>query len=340
MNIAAIIVNYRTPHLTLKCLEALSNERKFLPDLKAIVVDNGSCDDSGPILSDAIEQSSFSEWVEYLPLSLNGGFGWGNNQAILHLLKRQARPEAFFLLNPDTVIERGALRSLVDYLIEQPDAGAVGSQLVNPDGSLAGSAFRFPTVAREFIRGINLGRIGRVLGIAPTLVPYGTRGAVDWVTGASVLLRREALEQVGLFDTGFFLYFEEVELMHRLGRHGWVAYHCPESRVTHIAGASSGVVDGKTAGNHVPPDYVFRSRRRFFVLTGGKSKALWANLAWLTGDSLRRAIATISGRRTVGSAAESKALLRIGLRANEKDAMAAFDTVDHDVGGLPAWMNS
>ena len=338
MRIAAIIVNYRTPQLALKCLAALDKERESFPDLKAVVVDNASGDDSVRLLSSAIESFQLSDWVQFLPLPLNGGFGWGNNQAILHLLEGGERPDAFFLLNPDTILARGALRTLADCLTSHPDAGAAGSQLVNPDGSLAGSAFRFPTIAREFVRGVGIERVGRLLGIAPALFPYGEMGRVDWVTGASVLLRTKALLEAGLFDTGFFLYFEEVELMRRLARHGWFAYHCPASMVIHAAGASTGVIDGKAAGKGVPPDYVFHSRRRYFALTLGKRRALLANLAWLAGDLLGGVIALARGKRRPDAMAESAALLRIGLRARAQDALAAFERLHDNVGRRPAWM--
>lgn len=339
MRIVAIIVNFQTPQLVLKCLAALGNERRFLPDLRAVVVDNASCDESVPLLSAAIKSSPLRDWVQFLPLSLNGGFSWGNNQAILHVLQSCEKPDAFYLLNPDTVITSGALRSLVDCLTSHPDSGAVGSQLRNPDGSLAGSAFRFPTVAREFVRGVGIERVGQLLGIAPVLFPYGVRGRVDWVTGASVLLRTKALDEAGLFDTGFFLYFEEVELMRRLAGHGWFAYHCPESMVFHEAGASTGVIDGKAAGKRVPPDYVFRSRRRYFALTLGKRRALLANLAWMAGDLLGGAIALARGRWARGRMAECAALLRIGLRARDQDSLAAFERLDDNVGKRPAWMD-
>ncbi len=338
MNIAAIIVNYRTPHLALKCLEALSQERKRLNHLRALIVDNASGDESVSMLSKAITEPELRDWVNLLPLPMNGGFGWGNNQGMLHLLQHESKPDAFFLLNPDAAIEPGALEALVACLSEHPDAGAVGSQLLNPDGSHAGSAFRFPTVAREFIRGVGIGRIGRVLRVAPIVMPFGIKGAVDWVTGASVLLRTKALEESGLFDTGFFLYFEEVELMHRLSRKGWAAYHCPQSRVIHLAGASTGVVDGQTSGNRVAPDYVFHSRRRYFALTGGKSKAFIANSAWLIGDLMRQVIKPTTRGSASNGASERSVLLRLGLRARPHDASAAFDRVDDRPGGRPAWM--
>lgn len=339
MRIAAVIVNYRTPQLVLQCLEALALERSAFPELRAIVTDNGSADGSDAFLTAELEKMPFTAWVSFMPLPLNGGFGWGNNQAILHLLQSDEPPDAIYLLNPDTRAEPGALVALVRDMERRSDAGAIGSQLLHQDGSLAGSAFRFPSVAREFTRGLGIGAVERLLRIRPTLVPYGQRGPVDWVTGASVLLRSEALRIAGLFDTGFFLYFEEVELMHRLRRHGWIAYHCPESRVVHIAGASTGVVDGKQAGRRSPPDYIFHSRHRYFALTGGKMRALLADLAWFLGDGLARiAWAILPGRTAQDSRDERLTLRRLGLGGNADLGLPAVARVTDAPGTPPAWM--
>lgn len=340
MRIAAVIVNYRTPQLVLQCLEALAVERTAFPDLRAIVTDNGSADGSAAFLAAELEKMPFAAWVSFMPLALNGGFGWGNNQAILHLLQSDEPPDAIYLLNPDTRVEPGALAALVRDMERRSDAGAVGSQLLHQDGSLAGSAFRFPSVAREFARGLGIGAVERILRIQPMLVPYGERGPVDWVTGASVLLRSEALRIAGLFDTGFFLYFEEVELMHRLRRHGWIAYHCPESRVVHIAGASTGVVDGKLAGRRSPPDYIFQSRHRYFALTGGPKSVLLADLVWLFGNGISRFGRVVLPKKFAqDDRAETQTLLRIGLGAKAKAAQPAI-TYPSDVPGTPpVWMS-
>lgn len=340
MQITAIIVNYRTPELVIRCLEALASERVRTTELTALVVDNASGDDSIKVLTEAIDRPPLSDWVRFVPLPVNGGFGWGNNQAMLHVLQSGALPDAFFLLNPDTVIEQGALQALMRALNRHQDAAAVGSQLLNTDGTLSGSAFRFPTIGREFIRGLGVGKVGRLLGIPPVLVPYGVSGPVDWVTGASVLIRTRALEQCGMFDTGFFLYFEEVELMHRLGLSGWRIYHCPESRVVHVAGASTGLVDGKLANEKGPPDYLFQSRKRYFALSGGKARVLLANLAWLAGDALSGVVAPFKGMRVRRhSLAERKALLKNGLAARSHDTVPAIGYTDENAGDMPAWMN-
>jgi len=339
MRIAAIIVNYRTPQLVLQCLTALAVERDALPELRAIVVDNGSDDESAAVLSRELEKMPLASWVRFFPLPLNGGFGWGNNQAILHLLQGKDPPEAIYLVNPDTRIEPGALVALVRDMERRSDAGAIGSQLLQEDGSFAGSAFRFPSVMREFTRGLAIGAVERMLRIQPMLIPYGQREPVDWVTGASVLLRSEALRIAGLFDTGFFLYFEEVELMHRFRRHGWKSYHCPESRVVHIAGASTGVVNGKLVGDRIPPDYVFHSRHRYFALTGGKMHAVLADLAWFLGEGLGRIVwAVLPGRKAQDNRPERQTLCRLGLGGKAELGVPTVARVTDASGIPPAWM--
>lgn len=341
MQIAAVIVNYRTPAMVLACLDSLGQERVALPGLKAVVVDNASGDDSAEILTARLGDAPYADWVQFIPLPLNGGFGWGNNEAILRLLADAAAPEAILLLNPDAMVEPGALVALVEDMRLRPDAGAIGSQLVNVDGSLSGSAFRFPTISREFMRGLGIARLGRVLGIKPVLVPLGERGPVDWATGASVLLRTMALRDAGLFDTGFFLYFEEVELMHRFGRHGWKCYHCPESRVVHVAGASTGVVDGQSKSLRAPPDYIFHSRHRYFALTAGRSSALFADIAWLAGVAVRRIIGFFWTSRAVPDAKpERDALLRIGLGAHRQHSIPAVTGPSDRPGSRPKWMDA
>lgn len=338
MRVTVVIVNYGTADLVVSCLESLGGERLQLPGLKVIVVDNASTDDSAQILSRRLREPDFADWVEFMPLGINGGFGWGNNQAILSALQSEDSPDAILLLNPDARIEAGAVAALVSDMARHDEAASVGSQLVNEDGSLSGSAFRFPTIGREWVRGHGLGILARLFRIAPTSMPFGYSGPVEWVTGACVLMRSAALREAGLFDTGFFLYFEEVELMHRFRRLGWKNYHCPTSRVVHLAGASTGVVDGKLSGRAPPPDYVFEARRRYFVLTHGRLYALLANLAWMAGDLAGRAVAAIFPRRAAHLLySERAALLKVGILAKHRDAVPAITKWDEAPGLPPAW---
>ena len=340
--LAVVTVNYRTPDLVIRCLDSLLAERAAIGDsLEVIVVDGGSGDGSAEKLRRHLEQERFAGWTTLLALEINGGFGWANNQALLRLLQRENPPELIHLLNPDTVIEPGALTRLADAMRAHPGCGAAGSQLIDEDGGLAGSAFRFPTPAREFLGGSNTAALGRLIGVKSVLVEPGYGGEVDWVTGASVMFRAQALREVGVFDDGFFLYFEEIELMHRLRRAGWSVRHVPESRVWHVGGAATGVNGHDPKQVRRRPAYWYRSRRRFFALTQGRSAAFAAGLGWISGEALwrvRKAITRKSGRVEVPHQRED--LLGHGLWPDTEDLTSHARPWDHPPGAAPAWMES
>jgi N-acetylglucosaminyl-diphospho-decaprenol L-rhamnosyltransferase len=337
-HIAVVMVNFRTPELTLEALSGLDGEREYLPNLRVIVLENGSGDNSASILTAGLAAEKFSDWAELRVSPINGGFGWANNQAILEVLNGETPPDYVYLLNPDALVEPGALVRLVERLAATPRAAAVGSQLVEPDGRLAGSAFRFPTISREFVRGSKTQLLGRLLGIAPMLVASANFCRADWVTGASVLLRSAALREVGLFDDGFFLYFEEVELMHRLTRAGWEMWHDPTSRVVHIGGASTGVVSGVQQATKPMPTYWFESRRRYFARTSGRSSARLASLAWLAGHALGTIRKWIKPGRAIDDIPfELRDFLAHGLSAHDADLAAAIPDFKTGLGKPPAW---
>jgi GT2 family glycosyltransferase len=335
--IAVVIVNFRTPGLALGAVDALIGERPAEPGLRVIVVDGGSGDGSAERLRAGLAEPARTGWTELLACDLNGGFGWANNQAMLRLLQGSDPPDYIHLLNPDTVIEPGAVSRLADVLDAYPGCAAVGSQLLEPDGSPSGSAFVWPTIASELDRGAKLGLLGRLLGLKPfeTAAPAGE---VDWATGASVMLRSRALREVGLFDTGFFLYFEEVELMWRMAEAGWAIRHEPASRVAHVGGAATGVNGSRPDARRPPrPAYWYESRRRFLALTQGQAKAMIASLAWLGGH------ASLKARRLIGSGGQqpmvdrdARRLLQHGLApATISPAITRWDDPPD---APPAWM--
>lgn len=338
-NVAVVIVNYRTPELTKACIAALAKEREQLPRLRAMVVDGGSGDGSAAALDEALAHPDYADWVEFLPLPINGGFGWANNQAILMLARREIPPEFIHLLNPDTEVMPGAVVRLVQYLRSCPRVAAVGSQLLEIDGSLAGSAFSFPTIRGEFSRGAGTGALDRLLKVPPISVEASEAMEVDWVTGGSVLLRLDALREVGLFDEGFFLYNEEVELMWRLRKAGWAIATEPASRVRHLGGGATGVNDRITGARVEPrrPAYLFRSRTRFFGLTRGPLVASLAFAAWVAGHAIWRM------RRLVGVPIgkpvdhQFRDHLRQGFPRGH-DFTAAVATLESNPGRAPAWM--
>ena len=340
--IAVVIVNYRTPDLVLALLETLEPVREQFPETMILIVDGGSGDNSADKIGVAITDLRWREWVELLDLGINGGFGWANNQAILRLARKQPRIEYFYLINPDTMIEPDAVSKLVEVFEQVPNAGAVGSLLLDQDGAPTGSVFRFPSIGREFLRGIQVGAIGRALGIKPIAITCDHVTEADWVTGASVMLRRDALERCGLFDTGFFLYFEEVELMWRMKKAGFIILHQPASRVYHIGGAATGMTYNRKDIKTDPPlpDYWYASRRRMFVLTGGKTTFALANMAWLAGRSILKSLQILGLKRGARmNANEFSTIIANGIFARATE-LPRHERLADCPGHIPAWLQA
>jgi GT2 family glycosyltransferase len=331
-DVAVVIVNYRTPELTARCLAALEREKRRLPKLRAVVVDGGSGDGSADVLSKTVADPQFSEWVSFLPLAINGGYGWANNQAILGLAREPNPPEFIHILNPDAEVSEGAVMRLVEEMQAQPRCGAAGSQLLSPDGRAVPSAFRFPSIGRELVAAAGSEALGRLLGIASTVVKVNENAEVDWVSGASVMLRSKTLRDAGLFDDGFFLYFEEVELMHRMKSKGWSVRHVPESRVVHIEGASAG---GPAA--RAQPRTWYESRRRYFALTRGRMSLVAANLARVVGRAVGLAKDMVRPSDG-GDATRIGDLLRSGFWPRTGDQRSSVPACGDPPGKPPAWM--
>lgn len=327
-----MIVNYRTPELTRRCLAALQRERRLLPKLRAVLVDGGSGDGSADALAAAITDPEYSDWVSFLPLAINGGYGWANNQAILRLAREPNPPEFIHILNPDAEVSGGAVMRLVEELRAHPRCGAAGSRLLTPDGRTVPSAFRFPSIGRELVAASGSEALGRILGVAPTVIDAKNSVEVDWVSGASVMFRSDTLRDAGLFDDGFFLYFEEVELMHRMKARGWAVRHVPDSRVVHIEGASTG---GPAA--RAQPRTWYESRRRYFALTSGRMSVVAADLARLAGRAARFAKRLL---RRPGSddSIRTGDLLRSGLRSRLQDRRPSIPHWGDAPGKEPKWM--
>lgn len=297
-DLAVIVVNYRTPDLSIDCLASLDAEREAIPGLRAIIVDGGSGDGSAETIAEAIASRGYGSWVTLLALPINGGFGYANNQAIFALRDTGALPAFLCLVNPDALVRPGALSALRDRLIATPRAGAVGARLEQEDGSVQASAFHFPSLRSEFCRGARTNALYRLLRQPQLVIASDTARQVPWVTGAAVAFRRSALENVGLFDDGFFLYFEETELMNRLAEAGWEIWHEPDARIVHLGGRATGLRDPKS-GRMLPkrlPRYWYDSRRRYFARTGGAARVLATGTAYLAGRLIWQMRCALSSR--------------------------------------------
>jgi N-acetylglucosaminyl-diphospho-decaprenol L-rhamnosyltransferase len=286
LEVAVIIVNYRSAELTLRALASLAKERENPAlGLSVVVVENDSGD--AERLRAGIAES-YASFAQLVVSPVNGGFGAGNNLGVRTLLAAGSEAQAFHFLNPDTVVHPGAVVALARFLQTHPRAGAVGSRFEHADGTPWPIAFRFPTPLGEIESGACLGLVSRLLKQHTVALELGEQPEqVDWLSGASMMMRRDVLESVGGFDETYFLYFEETDLCLRTKLAGWEIWYVPESRVMHIRGQSTGV----TALDEKPkrlPRYWFESRRRYFAKNHGLAYAAAADLAFLAGNGIGR----------------------------------------------------
>lgn len=288
MPLFVVIINYRTPSLTIDCLRSLVDEVRSQPGTQVVVSDNASGDGSVEQIQAAIETEGWGDWTSLMPLEYNGGYAFGNNAVIREVLKLSAPPPYVLLLNPDTIVRPGAIQALVSFMDEHPDVGIAGSRLEDPDGTPQRSAFRFPNILSELDSGLRLGVVSKLLSkwvVAPSVPEENCQ--TDWVAGASMIIRREVFEAVGLLDEKYFMYYEEVDFCLKANKSGWSCWYVPQSRVVHLVGQSSGVTDTKRPPKRLPK-YWFDSRRRYFLQNYGWLQAAVADAAWVFGFVLWR----------------------------------------------------
>ncbi len=228
MDLSVVIVNYNTCDLLRNCLSSLYASKGDL-SFEAIVVDNDSSDGSVRMLQQEFPQ------VQSIRSPRNLGFGSANNLGL-----QVAKGSFLLLLNPDTVLPPTALQGMLGFMLLHSEAGVVGPKLVLADGSLDLACRRsFPTLEVALYRLLGLSkryphspRFNRYnLGyLDPDLV-----SEVDSVVGACMLIRKEALENAGLFDERFYMYAEDIDLCYRIKvDHGWKVYYNPQVVVTHF----------------------------------------------------------------------------------------------------------
>lgn len=291
-----VIVNYRTPELTIDCLRSLSDEVCAMSGVHVVVTDNSSGDQSVAMIGEAIAQEGWANWVTLTPLEKNGGFAYGNNAAIRPALQSANPPTYVLLLNPDTVIRPNAIQTLVQFMDQHPQVGIAGSRLEDPDGTPQCSAFRFHTLLSEIDSGLRLGLISRLLNhwvVAPAVSDVAC--PTDWVAGASMIIRREIFEAVGLMDEEYFMYYEEMDFCLQAQRAGWPCWYVPESHVVHLVGQSSGVTDTKRPPKR-RPQYWFDSRRRYFLKNHGPAYTALTDLVWAISFGLWRIRRALQGK--------------------------------------------
>jgi N-acetylglucosaminyl-diphospho-decaprenol L-rhamnosyltransferase len=287
--VLCVILNWRTADMTCRATEAALVAMEGIEGAITLV-DNDSGDGSFEALTAAFGQNPR---VRVIQSGRNGGYGAGNNVGIRAGLPDGRVPDYVYILNSDAFPAPDAIRILRDHLDMHPATGFGGSHIHGPDGAPHTTAFRFPTALGEFEDAAKTGPITRLLRrwvVAPPLPT--TTCTVDWLAGASVMMRRSVLDRIGLFDEAFFLYYEETDLCRRAARAGWPTVYVVESRVMHIGSVSTGMKEWARV-----PDYWFRSRRHYFEKNHGRAYALLATAARLAGIGLY-ALRMVGGRRS------------------------------------------
>lgn len=240
-DLGIVIVNWNVRDLLRACLRSLfADLERAGAEAQVWVVDNASSDGSAEMVAAEFPQ------VRLVASAENLGFAAGNNlalQAILDAPHATRTTHHVWLLNPDTEVLPGATAALLAALEGHPRAGVVGARLLNPDGSLQQSAFRFPGLVQLLFELFPLPpRFYEtpLNGRYPRRLYEGQRPfAVDHPLGASMMVRAEAIAQVGLLDEGYRMYCEEIDWCWRMRRAGWQALCAPAARVVHYGGQST-----------------------------------------------------------------------------------------------------
>jgi GT2 family glycosyltransferase len=292
--LSIIIVSWNTRNLLADCLESVSLDLSTSHlSAEVVVVDNASHDGTADMV-----RSRFG-WARLIANSDNLGFARANNQAL-----RTTTGRYVLLLNPDTRLEPGALQTMVGFLDQHPFAGAIGSRLLNEDGSLCTSCQPAPTLTREAWRLFHLDRVYPLAVYSMDNWSPDAPRPVDVIQGASMLLRRSALERVGPLDEDYFIYSEEVDLCYRLRRSGWQIWWVPQATVLHYGGRSTRQVaaamflrlyQGKVLYFRKNHGGASASRYKLILAAAALGRLLVTPLAWLRDEPQRRRDLLLAG---------------------------------------------
>ncbi len=249
VDISFIIVNWNTRDVILECLDSIYKTVRGI-NFEIYVVDNNSTDGSGEAIKEGFPDARLIE------NRTNTGFAHANNQALSIMNGRFA-----VLLNPDAILQEGAVKTLLSFMKDCPEAGIAGVQLLNRDGSRQNSIDNFPSLETEILNKSILRFFfpGKYPGKSRH---YHKPVEVDSVIGACMMVRKEAMDGVGIFDEDYFIFLEETDWCFRMYRKGWKVYHVPDARVLHISGHSKRKTPWKSQIEYYKSLYRFFRKNR------------------------------------------------------------------------------
>jgi len=231
MDVSIIIVNWNTKKLLKDCLTSIYEQTGNL-GYEVLVVDNCSSDGSTEMVKADFPQVILIQNKE------NRGFAAASNQAIA-----VARGRYVLLLNSDTLVLDKAIKKTITFADEHPNAGAIGCRVLNPDGTMQPTCFMFPSILNMLLESTYLYKFfpkSKFFGReAMTWWDRNDVREVDVITGCFILVRREAIEQVGILDKRFFMYGEETDWCYRLKKNGWKVMFTPIGQIIHFGGQST-----------------------------------------------------------------------------------------------------
>ncbi|MEN6357249.1 MAG: glycosyltransferase family 2 protein [Armatimonadota bacterium] len=276
MQLSIIIVNWNTTGLLMALLKSIERHAPSC-EYEFIVVDNASDD-----FDEHAFKSEFPH-VHLIANSKNYGYARGNNQALA-----LAKGDFVLLLNPDTEVTEGSIDALLDFMVSHPDAAAAGGKLVRPDGTIDRSVRSFPypgAIAWEFLGLSKLFPHSRAFGAyRMTYFKYDKAAEVDQPMGSCLILSRSALDDIGIFDEQFPIFFNEVDWLYRAHLWGYKIYFTPDATVIHHGAAGT-----KQAGRRKMTRESHKSLLRFYN-KHFKGK-ISAPMYWLTSICIRISMA-------------------------------------------------
>lgn len=295
--VSIAIINWNTKDLLENCLRSIYDSPSTC-ESEVLVVDNASTDGSAELLRRDFPQ------VKLIANKSNRGYATAANQAV-----QSGRGRYIFVLNSDTEIFPGAVDALLAFADDHSDVGAIGPRLINPDGTLQLSCRRFPS----FGTGVGHALLSLFSANNPYTKKYrltdwdhAEATEVDWVSGAALFLRRDAVLQVGLFDETYFMYVEDMDLCYRLWEAHWTVYYQPAATVMHYVAQSSRIRSPQMVMEHHKSLYRFISKNNAGYM---RLMNLPIGAGLIIRGSLAAAVSVVKnglGRRFGGSKAEGQ----------------------------------
>lgn len=267
-DVSIIIVNYNSGPLTKQCIKSVQNSGLKLA-CEIIVVDNSSADDSVEMLK---SEFSDNKDIKIIENKENNGFASGVNIGI-----KTSNSRYILILNPDITIIDDAITALYNFMEKQPECGIASPKLLNPNGTVQNSCFRFVTpfiilYRRTFLGKLPFGKKALHYFLMKDFDHNSVRN-VAWVLGSSLFACKKAIDKVGLMDERFFMYFEDVDWCRRFHENGYKVYYYPEAKMAHYLKRSTAQrgIFGEVLFNKIAREHI-KSAIKYFLKYFGKEK--------------------------------------------------------------------